>query len=196
VVSLSVHFDVKRQIRFPGIQLRPSTLLLRTPLTFILLSFRRIVFLVRIPIVAAMFRHAVRRSVLVARPAISSPLAISLPRRPVRCQSSAIAARTAAASALSVSRRLYSSSAAEGPQTEVYPADPSTETEAEASEKSIPGEDGPITRFRDLSKLGVNETLIRAIAEGMGYETMTEVQAMTINAALEGKDMCAEALSS
>lgn len=49
--------------------------------------------------------------------------------------------------------------------------------------------DGQITRFADLTSLGVHENLIRSIVEGMKYEVMTDVQAMSINPALKGKDM-------
>lgn len=48
---------------------------------------------------------------------------------------------------------------------------------------------GLITRFADLSTLGVHESLISAITKGMGYETMTDVQSMSINPALQGKDL-------
>lgn len=48
---------------------------------------------------------------------------------------------------------------------------------------------GLITRFADLSALGVHESLISAITQGMGYETMTDVQSMSINPALQGKDL-------
>lgn len=48
---------------------------------------------------------------------------------------------------------------------------------------------GLITRFADLSSLGVDDALISAITKGMGYEKMTDVQAMSINPALQGKDL-------
>lgn len=46
-----------------------------------------------------------------------------------------------------------------------------------------------ITRFADLSQLGVHERLLSAITKGMKYEDMTEVQSLTINAALRGTDL-------
>ncbi|KAI1505296.1 ATP-dependent RNA helicase mss116 [Biscogniauxia marginata] len=52
---------------------------------------------------------------------------------------------------------------------------------------------GLVTQFRDLTKLGVNETLVRALTEGMKYDTMTEVQSLTINPALKGVDLVAQA---
>ncbi|KAJ4300344.1 hypothetical protein N0V88_003017 [Collariella sp. IMI 366227] len=50
-----------------------------------------------------------------------------------------------------------------------------------------------ITRFADLTTIGVHPQLSDAITKGMGYETMTDVQAMTINPALAGKDVVAQA---
>ncbi|CAP71272.1 uncharacterized protein PODANS_6_3510 [Podospora anserina S mat+] len=52
---------------------------------------------------------------------------------------------------------------------------------------------GRITKFRDLESLGVHNALVRSITEGMRYEDMTEVQSLTINAALAGKDLVAQA---
>lgn len=49
--------------------------------------------------------------------------------------------------------------------------------------------DAPIDSFLDLSKLGVHRVLTDAVVKGMGYETMTPVQAKTINPALKGTDM-------
>lgn len=46
-----------------------------------------------------------------------------------------------------------------------------------------------ITRFADLTQLGVHDNLIQSIVRGMGYENMTLVQSMTIAPALAGKDM-------
>ncbi|KAI0870960.1 DEAD-domain-containing protein [Hypoxylon argillaceum] len=51
----------------------------------------------------------------------------------------------------------------------------------------------PVTRFSELSRLGVNPHLVRSLTEGMGYDAMTEVQAMAINPALKGTDMVAQA---
>ncbi|KAI1327148.1 DEAD-domain-containing protein [Xylariaceae sp. FL0255] len=55
----------------------------------------------------------------------------------------------------------------------------------------VPG--APVSRFSELGKLGVDEGLVRALTDGMGYENMTEVQSMTINPALKGTDMVAQA---
>ncbi|KAK5998507.1 ATP-dependent RNA helicase cyt-19 [Cladobotryum mycophilum] len=50
-----------------------------------------------------------------------------------------------------------------------------------------------VLSFRDLEKLGVHPNLVNAITEGMGYATMTPVQAKTINPALKGTDIVAQA---
>ncbi|KAK2067505.1 hypothetical protein P8C59_001242 [Phyllachora maydis] len=74
-------------------------------------------------------------------------------------------------------RRLYSSEA---------------EAAGAAKETSAPS-DERVTRFSDLAKLGVDDSLVTAITQGMGYDTMTDVQTMTINPALAGKDLVAQA---
>jgi len=61
--------------------------------------------------------------------------------------------------------------------------------QAAPSRESNPEPPTLITRFEDLHTLGVNERLIQSITKGMRYETMTEVQSMTINPALRGKDV-------
>lgn len=48
---------------------------------------------------------------------------------------------------------------------------------------------GLVTRFADLVKLGVDPNLVQALTKGMGYETMTEVQSLTINPAMKGVDL-------
>lgn len=48
---------------------------------------------------------------------------------------------------------------------------------------------GRLTRFADLASLGVHENIIRTIVDDMKYENMTDVQSMSINPALNGKDM-------
>jgi len=47
----------------------------------------------------------------------------------------------------------------------------------------------PVTRFEDLPRLGVHERIVRSITKGMKYENMTDVQSMTVNSALAGKDV-------
>lgn len=48
---------------------------------------------------------------------------------------------------------------------------------------------GLVTRFADLTSLGVHPNILKAIVDDMGYESMTDVQSMSINPALQGKDM-------
>lgn len=52
----------------------------------------------------------------------------------------------------------------------------------------------PLTKFQDLQDQGViHRNVVRNMTEGMGLETMTEVQSKTINAALKGTDIIAQA---
>lgn len=61
---------------------------------------------------------------------------------------------------------------------------------AEAAEsRKEGGQSGRVTRFADLEALGVHENILKAILDDMQYETMTDVQSMSINPALQGKDM-------
>lgn len=50
--------------------------------------------------------------------------------------------------------------------------------------------DGPVyTKFQDLADSGlVHPAVIREITHGMGHESMTPVQTMTINETLKGRD--------
>lgn len=48
-------------------------------------------------------------------------------------------------------------------------------------------------KFAELADLGVDQNLIRAVTEGLGYEAMTPVQAKTITPALKGTDIVAQA---
>ncbi|KAI2469386.1 ATP-dependent RNA helicase mss116 [Annulohypoxylon bovei var. microspora] len=70
--------------------------------------------------------------------------------------------------------------------------------ESAAAHPNTDVEDSPagiydVTRFEDLSKLGVDERIIRAITQDMRYDTMTDVQSLTINPALKGVDLVAQA---
>lgn len=67
----------------------------------------------------------------------------------------------------------------------------SSEAVAERTNDAAAQADGSqhVTKFADLSLLGVHEKLVSAITEGMRYENMTEVQSDTINAALRGTDL-------
>lgn len=50
--------------------------------------------------------------------------------------------------------------------------------------------DGPVyTKFQELADAGlVHRSVIREITQGMGHETMTAVQTLTVNEALKGRD--------
>ena len=58
---------------------------------------------------------------------------------------------------------------------------------AEAHEGS--NQSGLVTRFADLASLGVHPNILKSIVDDMRYESMTDVQSMSINPALQGKDM-------
>lgn len=52
----------------------------------------------------------------------------------------------------------------------------------------------PLTKFQDLQDQGViHRNIVRNMTEGMGLETMTEVQSKTINSAIKGTDIIAQA---
>ncbi|KAI1752597.1 DEAD-domain-containing protein [Xylaria castorea] len=69
----------------------------------------------------------------------------------------------------------------------------SAAAQANRSDEFAPVASSLATRFGELDKLGVHERLIEALTKGMGYDAMTEVQSMTINPALKGTDMVAQA---
>lgn len=49
---------------------------------------------------------------------------------------------------------------------------------------------GPVTKFQELSERGmVCPTVVDTITKGMGLETMTQVQSLTINETLKGIDV-------
>lgn len=60
---------------------------------------------------------------------------------------------------------------------------------AEAEQQRGAGQSGIVTRFAELAPLGVHDNVLKAILDDMRYETMTDVQAQSINPALQGKDM-------
>lgn len=73
--------------------------------------------------------------------------------------------------------RLYS--------TEAAAAAPADTGASASSRQSTEG----ISKFADLESVGVHQVLIDSIRRGMGYETMSDVQAKTIPIAVTGKDM-------
>jgi len=58
-----------------------------------------------------------------------------------------------------------------------------------AAPEQQPISSSPITKFAELTSLGVDASLVNSITDGMKYTDMSEVQSATINAALEGKDL-------
>lgn len=65
----------------------------------------------------------------------------------------------------------------------------STEADAQQQVDGAVPATGEITSFAALAENGVHPNLLRAIVKDMGYDTMTPVQAKTINPALKGTDM-------
>jgi hypothetical protein len=56
-------------------------------------------------------------------------------------------------------------------------------------EGTVPANAAVYTKFQELADNGfVNPNVIREITHGMGHETMTPVQTMTINETLKGRD--------
>lgn len=117
-----------------------------------------------------MFRNSLRRCANQARTAASASL-LSQCRTvvPVARRQISPAKTIAPISKLASFARLYSTEAA------VEDASPDASTPTE------------ITRFDDLQ--GIEPNLLKTITQGMGYETMTPVQAKTIGPALKGTDM-------
>jgi ATP-dependent RNA helicase MSS116 len=60
---------------------------------------------------------------------------------------------------------------------------------AVAESQDRTNQSGLVTRFADLASLGVHPNILKSIVGDMGYENMTDVQSMSINPALQGKDM-------
>ncbi|KAK4103650.1 DEAD-domain-containing protein [Parathielavia hyrcaniae] len=123
-----------------------------------------------------MMRTALLRQAATARVAVAA--------RPAQ------AAYRASSAALGLSRPAWTATAAVSRSSASLLRFYSSESAATAPSANS---SGLITRFADLPRLGVNNQLVHSIVRGMGYENMTEVQSMTINAALAGKDVVAQA---
>jgi hypothetical protein len=121
-----------------------------------------------------MFRYGVRRCGGLARTAASSAMLLSA--RTVfpaaRSAASTLPRPVASLKSFASLNRLYSSEAAAA--------------ETVAPETAATGE---ITSFQDLEAIGVHRNLLDAITKDMRYDSMTPVQAKTINPALKGTDM-------
>jgi ATP-dependent RNA helicase MSS116 len=96
------------------------------------------------------------------------------------------AASRASSAALALSRTSRSAAAVYRPASSLLRFY-SSESSAPQTDDGAPSE--LITRFANLDQLGVHPNVVRSLTQGLGYETMTDVQSMTINAALAGKDV-------
>lgn len=121
-----------------------------------------------------MFRFGVRRCGNLARNAASCTMLLS-----------ARSAFPAARSAASTLPRPVASLKSFASFTRLY------SSEAAAAESAAPetAATGEISSFRDLEAIGVHRNLLDAITKDMRYDSMTPVQAKTINPALKGTDM-------
>ncbi|KAI0022700.1 DEAD-domain-containing protein [Xylariomycetidae sp. FL0641] len=75
----------------------------------------------------------------------------------------------------------------------LYSAETAQEVRENRDEEFASPPSAPVSRFPDLSQLGVHPSIVDALAKGMGYDAMTEVQSLTINPALKGVDLVAQA---
>ncbi|KAM4056847.1 DEAD/DEAH box helicase [Hirsutella rhossiliensis] len=123
-----------------------------------------------------MFRQGIRRCAGLAGAARSTSM--MLRTRAALPTAASLSRRNAPLSlnTLALASRLYS--------TEAVAQD------ASKGQDSVPGE---LSNFADLAQLGVHENLLGAIVRDMKYEAMTPVQAKTINPALKGNDIVAQA---
>lgn len=93
----------------------------------------------------------------------------------------------------SLRRRQNASAPAEEVESDL---EPEVKAQPPPSDKGIRGavQNGPVTRFAELSDRGlVCDTVVNTLTRHMGLETMTQVQSMTINEALRGVDVLAQA---
>ncbi|TQN72082.1 ATP-dependent RNA helicase cyt-19 [Colletotrichum shisoi] len=124
-----------------------------------------------------MFRQSLRRC---ARIGGASFATSTLRTRPVALKSIAQSSQSALRIPVSINAlRLYSSETAA----------------AAVAGSAVETKDlsGLTTKFQDLNKLGVHQNLVDTITKGMKYEQMTSVQSMTIEPALKGMDLVAQA---
>ncbi|KAK2063532.1 DEAD/DEAH box helicase [Colletotrichum caudatum] len=125
-----------------------------------------------------MFRQSLRRCARISGASFATPSLRAT--RPVALKSIAQSSQSTLRTPVSINAfRRYSSEA--GAAVAAEPA-------AGAQEPS-----GLTTKFADLPKLGVHKSLVDTITKGMKYETMSEVQSKTIEPALKGMDLVAQA---
>ncbi|KAK1988516.1 DEAD/DEAH box helicase [Colletotrichum cereale] len=125
-----------------------------------------------------MFRQSLRRCARIGGASFATPSLRTT--RPITLKSITQSSQTALRAPVSINAfRLYSSEA-----TAAAAAEPVVETQEPS---------GMTTKFKDLAKLGVHMNLVDTITKGMKYETMSDVQSKTIEPALKGMDMVAQA---
>ncbi|KAF3807120.1 ATP-dependent RNA helicase cyt-19 [Colletotrichum gloeosporioides] len=125
-----------------------------------------------------MFRQSLRRCVRISGASFAAPALRTT--RPVVLKSIAQPSQIALRAPASLNAfRLYSSEAAAA----------APEQSADAPQQKS----GSISRFEDLRTLGVHDNLVNSITKGLKYDTMTDVQSKTIEPALKGMDMVAQA---
>ncbi|KAK6220417.1 DEAD/DEAH box helicase [Colletotrichum tabaci] len=125
-----------------------------------------------------MFRQSLRRCARIGGASFATSTLRAT--RPVALKSIAQSSQSALRIPFSIDAfRLYSSDAAAAAV-----AEPAVETKEPS---------GLTTKFEDLNKLGVHQNLVDTITRGMKYENMTSVQSMTIEPALKGMDLVAQA---
>ncbi|QDS67820.1 hypothetical protein FKW77_007210 [Venturia effusa] len=79
-------------------------------------------------------------------------------------------------------------------QSSIWLQEAATRELASDEQEAVEQFQGPLTKFKDLETRGViHENVVKALTEDMKLETMTEVQSATINTALEGTDIIAQA---
>ncbi|KAF4126737.1 ATP-dependent RNA helicase MSS116, mitochondrial [Geosmithia morbida] len=132
-----------------------------------------------------MFRQGLRRC---ARPAssISSAVSMARPRAVAFAQSNAATASVRSVIPMSRLSAIYSRAYS----TETSAAEATSPTDDAATP---PKAGGMVMEFKNLESIGVHPKLIESITQGLGYENMTPVQAKTINPALKGTDIVAQA---
>lgn len=101
-----------------------------------------------------------------------------------------VATRPVAQSLLAPSTRILSKNAI-SVLSRIQPRLYSTEAaEATATQEPAPERaQRQVAQFGDLTELNVHDSIVHAITKDFGYQDMTDVQRLTINAALAGKDM-------
>ncbi|OHE90725.1 DEAD/DEAH box helicase [Colletotrichum orchidophilum] len=125
-----------------------------------------------------MFRQSLRRCVRISGATFATPALRTT--RPAALQSIGQSSQSTLRVPLSINAfRLYSSESANAATA------PAAEENGNAS--------GMTTKFEDLSKLGVHSSLVDTITKTMRYEDMTDVQSKTIEPALKGMDLVAQA---